>query len=78
MQKRAELQKKITYLARNDKRFKNCHAITENGYSCRGKAMSGEVFCHAHLLQGYGLFTLAVLAELEVKLDAGGLQHDRE
>lgn len=40
----------------------NCHAVNVNGYSCRCKAMSGQVFCYAHLLQGYGLFTKVVIS----------------
>lgn len=54
-----------------DIHFRNCHAITENGYPCRCKAMGGAVFCYAHLLQGYGLFTLAIMAMLEPAKIAG-------
>lgn len=63
--KKTELQKRIYSMQKIDRNFKKCHAIGENGYSCRCKAMSGELFCHAHLLRGFGLFTLAVLVMLE-------------
>lgn len=59
-----EFQKRIYSMRRIGRQFKNCHAITESGYSCRCKAVSGEVFCNSHLRQGFGLFTLAVLAML--------------
>jgi len=42
-----------------------CHAIKDNGRRCRNDAMTGEVFCHSHLSVGYGLFTLAVVAQID-------------
>jgi hypothetical protein len=38
-----------------------CRALTRSGKPCQRHAKRGEAFCHSHLKQGYGLFTLAVL-----------------
>jgi hypothetical protein len=69
--KATELQKRIYHLAKDDNRYKQCHAIKDNGRQCRNAADIGETFCHAHLVRGYGLFTLAVLAELESATTGG-------
>jgi hypothetical protein len=42
-----------------------CKANKDNGTACQCYAMKGQVFCHSHLAQGYGLFTLAVIARIE-------------
>ncbi len=70
--KQTELQKRISLMAKHNIQLKKCHATIMSGYPCRCKAMSSEVFCHAHLMQGFGLFTLAVLSQLEVSLRSGG------
>lgn len=62
--KHTELQKKVYRMAKNDSQLRQCHATKENGSPCRCKAMTFEVFCHSHLAQGYGLFTLAVVAQV--------------
>jgi hypothetical protein len=41
-----------------------CKANKDNGTACQCYAMKGQVFCHSHLAQGYGLFTLAVMAQV--------------
>jgi len=64
--KHTELQKRIYSLGRTSKDFRRCHAVKNDGTRCGCQAMTFEVFCHAHLLQGFGLFTLVVLARLEV------------
>lgn len=71
--KATELQKRVYRLAKIDNRYKQCHAVKDNGRKCRNTADTGEVFCHAHLVRGYGLFTLAVLAELESVTTGGQL-----
>lgn len=38
-----------------------CQALNRRGEPCQRHALRGEAFCHSHLRQGYGLFTLAVL-----------------
>lgn len=58
-------QKKIYTLAKRDMRFRKCYAVKANGSPCRCNATVGSVFCHIHTAQGYGLFTLAVIAQLE-------------
>jgi hypothetical protein len=62
--KATALQKRIYRISKNDARFRMCHAMKENGRPCKNTANTGEVFCHAHLRLGYGLFTAAVLAQL--------------
>ncbi len=69
--KKTPLQKKIIHLARIDGNFSKCHAIKDNGRKCRNDAMTGEVFCHAHLSVGYGLFTLAVIAQSDLVTTGG-------
>lgn len=65
MSKQTKLQIRISLMVKHNNQLKKCHATIMSGYPCRCKAMNGEVFCHAHLMQGFGLFTLAVLAQLE-------------
>lgn len=63
--KRTELQKRVYMLGRTSKNIRRCHAIKENGTRCGCQANTFEVFCHSHLTQGYGLFTLAVIAKVD-------------
>jgi len=43
-----------------------CKALNSTNKPCRCYAVKGEVFCRVHLAQGYGLFTLAVMARENV------------
>lgn len=63
--KHTELQKHIYSIGRISKDFRQCHAVKGDGKRCGCQSMTFEVFCRTHLLQGFGLFTLAVLARLE-------------
>lgn len=63
--KYTELQKRVYLLGRTSKDFRRCHAIKENGTACGCQANTFEVFCRSHMAQGYGLFTLAVVAQVE-------------
>lgn len=38
-----------------------CQALNRSGELCKCHALRGDAFCHSHLKQGYGLFTLAAL-----------------
>jgi len=44
-----------------------CMALTDEGKPCKCYPMNGEAFCLAHLKQGYGLFTLAVMYAIHKK-----------
>lgn len=44
-----------------------CMALTSEGKPCNCYPVNGEAFCHSHLKQGYGLFTLAVLRSTHKK-----------
>lgn len=43
---------------------RECKAMKLAGVPCRCYAVKGQTFCKAHLMQGYGLFTLAVMAQV--------------
>lgn len=45
----------------------SCMALTDTGKPCKCYPVNGEAFCLAHLKQGYGLFTLAVLSAIHKK-----------
>ncbi len=63
--KPSKLKERIFALGKISKDFRQCHAVKSNGLRCGCQSMTFEVFCHSHLAQGFGLFTLAVLAQLE-------------
>ncbi len=48
-----------------------CQALSGASKPCRCYAMKGQVFCRVHMVQGYGLFTLAVLARLKCSARSG-------
>ena len=65
MPKHTELEKRIFTLGRTDKDFRQCHAVKNDGTRCGCQSETFTVFCHAHNSQGYGLFTLAVMAQID-------------
>jgi hypothetical protein len=44
-----------------------CQAANRNGAPCQCHALRGEAFCHSHLRQGYGLFTLAAVEAYKLR-----------
>lgn len=63
--KHTDIQKKVFALGRTSKDFRRCHAVIRDGTRCGCQANTFEVFCHSHLRQGYGFFTLAVIAQVD-------------
>jgi hypothetical protein len=63
-QKPTYIQRTVYVLKRNNALHRSCHAVKDDGMPCGCRSVTFDVFCHSHLKQGYGLFTLAVCRQL--------------
>lgn len=64
-----ELQNRVFELRKLHRELRVCNATTATGRKCGCPSDSFGVFCHGHLRQGYGLFTLAVLARIGAAIE---------